>query len=286
MTALARFALREIAAKLQPVRGELGGVPLFLSMPEPRWGFSHADADAIAGALVDGVELDSWSIDVRPVLEGHAGGLRAMQLARERLLAGSAGLCLVGGVDSYLHSETLRWLESERRLSRTGVRTGFAPGEGAVMIALTAGRRSLGSRLPALAYVREVGYAQEPRALDSQEGTLGEGLTAAVRSIARAMRPGEQVSDVYGDINGERHRTEDWGFTLLRLPQLFRDGSQFLTTVPQCGDLGAASALLHVVLAARSWQRGYAKGPRALVWAGSWGGSRGAVLLEQVELGS
>jgi 3-oxoacyl-[acyl-carrier-protein] synthase-1 len=35
----------------------------------------------------------------------------------------------------------------------------------------------------------------------------------------------------------------------------------------------------------QSWARGYALGPRALVWAGSEGGLRGAVVLEEPPAG-
>ena len=45
--------------------------------------------------------------------------------------------------------------------------------------------------------------------------------------------------------------------------------------------LGAATAALNCMLATQAWQRGYAMGPRALLWGGSWNGLRGTMLLEQ-----
>jgi 3-oxoacyl-[acyl-carrier-protein] synthase-1 len=96
--------------------------------------------------------------------------------------------------------------------------------------------------------------------------------------------PQELISDTYADINGERARTEDWGFTLMRTAQCFVDGTAYVSAVGRCGDVGAATGALGCALAVQSWQREAAKGPRALVWAGSWGGLRGAAVLERGKL--
>jgi 3-oxoacyl-[acyl-carrier-protein] synthase-1 len=92
--------------------------------------------------------------------------------------------------------------------------------------------------------------------------------------------PGELFHDVYCDVNGERVRTDDWGFALLRTNALFRDGTDYTMSVSECGDIGAATAGLSCILAAQAWQRGYAHGPLALVSGASWGGLRGAAVLE------
>jgi 3-oxoacyl-[acyl-carrier-protein] synthase-1 len=92
--------------------------------------------------------------------------------------------------------------------------------------------------------------------------------------------PAEAVDDVYGDINGERYRTDEWGFAVLRTNHALRSVQSEVPT--QCwGDVGAASGALGCMLAVRAWARGYAKGTRALVWAGSDGGLRSAVVLEE-----
>jgi len=95
--------------------------------------------------------------------------------------------------------------------------------------------------------------------------------------------PAEVISDVYCDINGERARTEDWGFALARTSERFRDGTAYTSFVGECGELGAATPAIGCVVAVQSWRRKYALGPRALIWAGSWGGLRGAAFLEQGE---
>ncbi|MDB4977390.1 MAG: hypothetical protein JWN48_5731 [Myxococcaceae bacterium] len=280
MVELARLALRDLERHVD--RDRIGSKPLsmLLGVAEPRPGFDADDALDLAGQLAsDEAGVLRYSIETIPT--GHAGSLRAVELAVERIRSGAVDLCVAGGVDSYLDTDTLEWLDGERRLAREGVRTGFPPGEAAAIVLLASPRARARLGLPTLARVRGAASAQEARALDSETGSLGEGLSHAVRLATRGLAAGELISDLYGDLNGERHRSEDWGFTVLRSAELLRDGSDINTAVGECGDIGAATGALHCVLAARAWQRGYALGPLALLWAGSWSGARSVVLLEQ-----
>jgi 3-oxoacyl-[acyl-carrier-protein] synthase-1 len=136
--------------------------------------------------------------------------------------------------------------------------------------------------LESLAVIRGIACTQERRDPSSEVGLLGEGLTEAVMEATKDLQlPRETVSDLYGDINGERGRTEDWGFTLMRTGPRFRDGTEYVSTVGQCGDVGAATATFGCVLASEAWRVNRAHGRLALVWAGSWAGLRGAVVLEK-----
>ena len=282
LAALAAGPLREVLDQLARVRPLPREVPLLLALPEPRPGFRASDAAAVSRALSTGGAPGLGPITVDRVGEGHAGVLSALAMAVERLQRPSEDLLLVGGVDSYLDADTLDWLESDRRLARAEVRSGFSPGEGAAILAVAtdAARRRLGA--PSLATVRAVGCAREPLSPKSSTGVLGQGMTEAVVRATRGLRlPGELITDTFGDVNGERSRAEEWGFALLRTSDRFRDGTAYVTAVPQCGDVGAASGGLGCVLAVQAWQRRYAHGERALVFASSWGGLRAAALLEK-----
>lgn len=279
MVELGQLALRDLERHLG---GVLGGKPIavLLGVPEPRPGFEVDDARELAEQLaLDEAGTARYRIETIPT--GHAAGLRAVELAAARIRSGASELCIAGGVDSYLDPDTLEWLDGERRLAREGVRSGFPPGEAAAMLLLASPRARARLGLPALARVCGAASSQEVRALDSETGCLGEGLSAAVQQATRSLSAGELVSDLYGDLNGERHRSEDWGFTALRCADVLRDASHVHTAVGECGDVGAATGALHCVLAARSWQRGYANGARALLWAGSWSGARSVLLLEE-----
>jgi 3-oxoacyl-[acyl-carrier-protein] synthase-1 len=188
----------------------------------------------------------------------------------------------VGGVDGFIDAPGLAWLDGERRLARDGIRGGITPGEAAAMLVLCRREERARAAVPALAELKGVATGQERRSLESDEGSLGEGLTDVVRRAARELRlPEEAVDDVYCDMNGERYRTDEWGLTVLRAGALFRLGAQNETGAAAWGDVGAASGALGCVLAIAAWQRGYARGPRALVWGSSREGLRGAAVLQR-----
>jgi 3-oxoacyl-[acyl-carrier-protein] synthase-1 len=212
--------------------------------------------------------------------QGHAGGLLALTEAVQRLSVDQSAIEVIGGVDSYYDFDTLDWLQDNRQLSNRDNRNGFAPGEAACFVALAteSARHTLGLR--SLGRIHGWGIGRETKLIKTDEINLGEALADAVRSSVRGLRLPEQAPDaVYCDINGERYRSEEWGFALLRVPETVRD-TAYVTPVDCIGDVGAASGPLLCNLAAQAWARSYAPGPRALVWAGSESGLRAAVVLE------
>jgi 3-oxoacyl-[acyl-carrier-protein] synthase-1 len=282
LVVMAEHALREVLAKLTRSGAARAPIPVLLALPEPRPGFTAEHAAWLQQRLTARALPFIGEIVVQQVGVGHAGALSALRLAVERIRDGRDELCIAGGVDGYFDADTLDWLESELRLARADVRSGFSPGEGAAMLAVCSDAACAQLRLSPLARVRDVACTFEQRDPKSDAGLLGEALTEAVAVATNGLRPPhELISDVYGDINGERARTEDWGFALLRTAERFRDGTAYVSAVGECGDVGAATGALGCVLAVQAWQRRYANGPRALVWAGSWSGLRGAALLEQ-----
>lgn len=282
--ALAVASLREVVSKLSAQQRLSAVLPVFLALPESRPGFSSYDLNLTVRGIEASTLPGGVRVEVRAIGYGHAGGLGALELASQHLARRPADLCVVGGVESYLDADSLDWLDAEGRLAQDGVRGGIAPGEAAGMFAVTAHGTRSELRSPALAHVRSVATGQEPRSKDSPEGLLGEGLGNVVLRTTQELRlPQERVDDVYCDINGERHRTDDWSFMLLRTPSVFRDGTAYVSTVDTIGEVGAASAAISCVLAVQAWRRRYAHGPMALVCASSGSGLRSAALLEKGE---
>lgn len=281
VAALASSTIAEVAAKTTHLASSLERVQVLLSLPETRPGFSEANARQVAQALSQQATRSFRRATVDVIGRGHAGALHALRVASDCLAEREGTLCVICGADSYLEPSTLAWLEEHGQLTRKGSRSGFTPGEaaGAVLVAAEPTLRSLNLR--SLAKVRGVGTSKESRTLKSDAASLGDGLTKAI-SVALALLelPGEAVDTVYCDINGERYRTEEWGFALLRTQGGLKTTGYELPT-RSWGDVGAASGALGCILAAQSWQRRYAEGPRALVFAGSEGGLRAAAVLEQ-----
>jgi 3-oxoacyl-[acyl-carrier-protein] synthase-1 len=259
---------------------DVAGVRCSIALPEERPGFDSLVSRELLDRLRSSGPARATGLDFEVFGRGHAGVFEGLARARASIESGAAEVCVVAGVDSYLHADTLAWLDSDRRIARSGVRAGFIPGEGAAALAVMSERTRKRLGLRSQARLCAIGHAVEPRDLESHEGLLGEGLSSAVRLATRELAAGAVIDDVYADINGERHRAEDWGFTLLRSPVVVRRGTDYVTSSSNCGDVGAATAALQVLLAARAWARGYASGPRALAFAGSWSGARGAIILE------
>lgn len=281
MLELARHALAELAAKLAAQRPYPSPVRLLLALPEPRPGFTAEDANRIARELADAPPASLAKLRVELTEAGHGGALAGLERAVRAIEQRGEDLCIVGGADSYLDADTIDWLEADKRLARTGIRGGFPPGEGAAMVAVASdvGRLALG--LPSLARIRTVACAKDKRDPKCDEGLMGEGMTEALRrALASLRQPGETVADIYLDINGERSRTEDWGFAMMRTATAFRDGTDYRSAISQCGELGAATGTLAFVLAVQAWRRRYSHGPLALACGSSWTGLRGAAILE------
>jgi 3-oxoacyl-[acyl-carrier-protein] synthase-1 len=278
LLSLAYAAVREALKKLPALSAPLS---CWLCLPAPRPGFGAAEALALAEALPRALApfLNGHALSMRIVLEGHAGGVLALEQAAAELSAGKLALCLVAAVDCYLEADTLSWLERDRRVSQGPIRGGFPPGEGAAVVALCSvgAQKELG--LPVLASIAALATARELAHEHSDEGLQGRALAEVYTRVGSALGAGERFDEVFIDINDERARSTDYAFALLRAATLFRDGAAYVTSVASTGELGAASAIFHCVLAARAFAVNYARGPHALVSAASWGGLRGAILL-------
>jgi len=273
----------EIREGLGAVDLSRGGCDVMLALPELRPGFSEDDAQWACTTVKR--LLYAQRIDARVSVggRGHAGAIEAVE--RVAALASSArpAIYVVMGVDSYVDLATFDWLESQRRFAQPSTRSGFVPGEGAgaLVLATRAVRRSL--RCPALARVAGVGTGYELRLRGSEAGSLGVGLADAVRkAYAGLVLPRDAADQVYCDINGERYRSEEWGFFAMRAPQAMRR-PEYHAPSDCWGDVGAAFGALAGVLGVQSIVRGYARGPTTLVTAASDGGLRGALILQPPE---
>ena len=192
----------------------------------------------------------------------------------------SDGICVVGGVESWFEPKSLAWLARSGQLMGSNGRSAFFPGEGAsfAVLATEAGRLRLG--LPSLAVIRGTGVAHEAARIKSESDNLGIGLASAVQQACHGLGDA-LISDIYCDINGERYRSEEWGLAILRTGHRYRDPSAYVAPASQWGDLGAATGAALMTLAVAAWERGRARGPRAMLFAGSESGRRGVVVLER-----
>jgi len=212
--------------------------------------------------------------------DAHAAGMLALESAVADIRSGQLDFCLVGGVDSYVDPERLESVDFAGRLHSVNNSWGFTPGECAAFVLLASGQAVVSCGLGPLSQVCAVATATEPHPAGTDTVCIGEGLTEAFRAVLDASTP---VSDTYCDLNGETYRADELGFAVCRLSAFFENAGQFTAPADCCGDVGAASVLLNLILSQSAWVGGYACGDCALVWSSSaWLPTRGATRLKSM----
>ncbi|MEM7160639.1 MAG: beta-ketoacyl synthase N-terminal-like domain-containing protein [Myxococcota bacterium] len=275
---LAMSALQECIEPLVPVGKAT--LSLWMGVPETRPGWGEADTKQLMRRLSSTLGERFNLEQVMSVPRGHASGLAALELALREVDSGRVHGCIVGGVDTYLHHETIDWLDETRQIMTATNRSSFVPGEGAGFFVVMTESMARTLRLTVLATVRAVSTAVEPHPIKTPGICIGEGLTEAIRGATAPLRlPEEKVATTYCDINGERYRNDEFFYVPLRLWAPFVDSNRFEAPADCWGDVGAASGPLLAMLAIASGQRGYARGPHVLLWTSSEGGTRAAATL-------
>lgn len=274
MVAMVEHVLAEACAKLDRTPTSPSLLRVLLALPETRPGFSEKDASWVLEIIRSRFRPSRSKVTVELAGRGHAGAVQAVAKALAR--DDRDAMFLIVGADSHHHVDTFQWLDRERRLARATIRNGFVPGEGAGCIALASVELVRRLQLARLAIVRGAQMAQETQLRESETGSLGVAMSRAVEAL---HLPNESVDAIYLDLNGERYRSEEWGFVALRASRLWKSLDYF-APADSWGDIGAAFGALAAVLAVQSFVRRYSTGPRALILAGSESGSRGAMLIE------
>lgn len=278
MLRMAHSAIAEASAPLAKL-GKAATLPLLLGLPEPRPGFGEADAHWLRSQLLRQADFPFTLGDTRAYMSGNSSTLLLMDQARREMAEGHYDMCIVGGVDSYFHPETMEWLDKNRQLVGKISRSGFVPGEGAGFCLLMTPAAAQRAGLTAVAQVTGSATAWESKLIKTDDVNLGEGLTQAVRDTVSALQSPDSIQAVYCDINGERYRGEEWGFVCLKLARYFDDPTGYYSAADCWGDMGAASGGLLLTLAVEAAQRGYAAGRHSLLWTSSENGLRAALHL-------
>ncbi|HEY6877883.1 MAG TPA: hypothetical protein VI299_07675, partial [Polyangiales bacterium] len=262
LATLALDALAQVLRKLVSAQGELPCIRIALALPEARPGFADADAQDLLETLAQRTSQWGFAHSWERAGRGHAGACVALQRALAAARDGQT-LWLVGGVDSYYTPATLQTLFAARRLMTPNTRGGFAPGEGAGFLAIAPERVQRAWAMESLAVLRGAHTTNEPARVLQSEVSRAQALGEAVLGACASLRlPDDAPTLLLSDINGERHRAEEWGLVQLRLGGQLPT-SHYETPASFWGDVGAASVPLLAMLACRSFARDEALAQRA-----------------------
>lgn len=247
-------------------------LPLFLSLPEPR-----ADDGPKLGRPFVEVLAEKAPIDLGAssfFRGGSAGFAAALDRARAHVTQ-KGSPAIVGGVDSYHSRAALVQLDKDKRLLSGEVHDGFVPSEGGVFAVVAATHRG-----PRFAKVTEAVVAQQP-APTPDDARTGDAMSDLVRRAAQRF-PRSELTWVLPDVNGERHRVNEWLVTKVRNEDLFASDALIEDRlVEHVGEPGAAFGALALVYVTMAFRLGFAPFDSALVTLSSEGLDRGAFVLER-----
>ena len=265
---LARTALVDLTRNAKLHRADLAQVSLFLALPEldvavRSWGL---------GPDLGRVVCEEAGLPSLPVAgvrtEGSAGSLAILGDVLTHLRAHPDGLAIVLGLDSYADDKRLQALDADFRIKSARATDGIVPGEAGVAVLLELAPAAERRQARLRGFITGVGTGQEPQVRASDKESSGRGLTDAVRgALAGSVPPASRW--ILCDLNGESHRAAEWGVAMSRLaPDLGVIGR--LSHPADClGDVGAAAGGILLACALAGFERGYAAGEEALLWASS-----------------
>lgn len=211
---------------------------------------------------------------------GRAGGLLALDDARDLLLRGLARYVIAGGVDSYRDPAVIARLDAACRVKSSSNLDAFVPGEGAALLLVTTAAQASQDGLEPLATYSSAATAFEDGHLSSSAPYKAEALAAAIAQLASRGDISSPVAEVYSSMNGEHHWGREWAVAFMRHRALFDPSHEVHHPADSYGDLGVAAGPMMVALTALGQRKQYRRSP-ALVYCSSDDGPRAALFVHQ-----
>ena len=277
---LAQLAARAIGEALAGITVDPSRTALILCVPEA---FRHhpallSDASNLFSTIVRILGRGPFSRTSASLDCGHAAVFQGLQLAQGLLTDGEVDACVVGGVDSLVHSNDVDRLAANGWLHGPANPQGTIPGEGAAFL-LVSTDANLGGGQP-LARITGVGTAVESDHALTERLATGQGLRQAIEKALVAAQIAEpDVGLRVSDMNGERSRAWDTMIGSMRAYRSRRERFPVWYPAAATGDLGAAAGGLGLLVATLGIARGYAPASCAVCEGSSDEGLRGAAVV-------
>ena len=193
--------------------------------------------------------------------EAHVGADKALALAHQKLFSGQMRRAVVFAVDTHA---TPKVLDDPFYIERVIVNDnpyGFIPGEAGVAVALD----QVPTTEASWGQLLKVDQEQEKERPGDLEGAImGFGMRALFRRAHEAVPNGKSFDLVAGDMNGQRYRAEEYGFSVTG--QVAPSDAFMLPFLHSLnvGDVGAASGLMSLLCTIIS---NVVEGSAILTWA-------------------
>lgn len=253
--------------------------PLILAMNEPELCADCLPLDKFNANLA--LSGHDWLLPelLRSLHTGRAAGLEAVAFGYDYLAEAYPQGMVIGASDSPNNYTRLRIPEQQNRLLTLGPNDGYAPGEGAAFVVLTADPARALEENGQIILVHPPGLAWEAGHWFCDEPYRGEGLDVAFKA-ALAGYKGPAIHSIYSSMNGERYWAKEYGVAMTRNRDRLGDDVQLVHPAEHFGDLGSAAAPSLLALAAFDLLKS-AKAQSHMVYSSSDAGLRGALIVEK-----
>ena len=221
-------------------------IPVFISVPPNRPGFSTTQGGELAGHLMARMPCHCDHERSGFLATGQHGGLALLQDAIDLIASGQANVCLVGGVDSY-DSPFLDWLDVHRRLLADDAPHGMIPGEGAAFMMVASEAYVVAQGIAPTTVLYAATQGEEQFTWNTGKPGAGQGLSDALVPL---LKDADRVAQVtYCDHNGEAWRSDEWTVAYLRTGANHGSPLDLRHPADCWGDIGAASGTMLMALA-------------------------------------
>lgn len=278
---MALAALTDLQQQLPPAQNA-ADYHLWLVLPPASRAGVPANLDETLFAAIQDAPFRLASVSL--IRGGHAAPVQALHQAGQFLQQQPGHVrqaAIVLALDSWLHPAALAWLEDEHLLHGAGKPYkgtarrnpyGRIPGEAAAAVMLTLSG-------PAWCRILGAGAAAEMIPRGDDRPCIGLGWTQAAQQALAKLPAERKITHIISDLNGEPYRADQFGFTALRISGRLIDNWQRHTPALVSGDVGTASALLHVALSANLLRQPEQNGQTHLLLASSDDNLRAAMIL-------
>jgi 3-oxoacyl-[acyl-carrier-protein] synthase-1 len=242
----------------------------------------HSDRvwDACLGPSLEASGIHVQRNYTRVVSVGQAGLFRALEMADHWFQQNQADRVIVLAVDSLLDPMSLLWLTDYDRLKCDSMPVGLSPGEAGCALLLETPRSAEARGASVLASVEGTAVELDGAHFLSAEARNGESQGAVLRrGLKSSRKQGSFCGDAILDLNGEEWRAVALGTALAGFSADELGNVHLTMPAESIGDVGAASCAIGMVVATRSFARGYASSEETLILGTSDYGETGTALL-------
>lgn len=277
---LALPALKEVFSESQLKRASLKDTGLFISLPDKESSLSSAtlNQDWLASLLKRTGLVGLAGAHVAAL--GKVGVFSLIHEATKHLQSGKIKQCIVGGVDSYLLPERMKFYDQLWRLKSSRNVDGFIPGEASIMINLETRENAESRGVEILAEINGLGFGVEKNNFFSEKSSTGEGLTEAIRSALKNDQ-NRDIKIIESDLSGESYYSQELGLVHTRLGQTLNSIEQVSHPADCCGEVGAAAGGL-LILDVLKNKFGEEKSQEVILTTANDDGRRSVLLLKSV----